>query len=396
VGVGFETRHVAGDIHGYAGPINLWVRFDAEGTLEQVLVRQHQETPSYIKGVPAWLGLVEGHRLKQPLTGPDGVDALSGATVTSKAILQILERARARAASDLLGLAPPAPVKRGPSFWARLFDGPRAWVVLCFLVLLIPLSRWGGWRARLVGLVTSVVVLGLWLNVPFATVDVASLSLGALPGAGGEKAVLVLGVLVLSVAFGQVWCGYGCPFGALQELLWLIPHPRGIHAEAGLGGARTISPGLEMRARYLKFFLLALVLSFFWISGDTAYLALDPMTSAFSSKMPGHVLLILALLGVASLIYFRPFCRYLCPAGAFLALFNKLRLADRLDDRLPDRLADRLGGQLLSRRRAPARCDLGVTSQGHVDCLKCNRCLTRLPTPTAPAAPTADRDPDPA
>lgn len=360
--MGFESRHVAGDVRGYAGPINLWVRFDAEATLEQVLLRQHAETPTYLTGLPAWLGLLEGHRLRQPFTGSDGVDALSGATVTTEAILQILERSRARAAGDLLGVAPRAPVKRGPSLWVRLFSGPRAWLVLCFLLLLIPLQRWGGWRARLVGMITSVLVLGIWLNVPFAAVDVASLCFGALPGTG-EKAVLVLGVLVLSVAFGQVWCGYGCPFGALQELLWLIPHPRGIRAEAGLGGARTISPGLEMRARYLKFMLLALVLCFFWISGDAAYLALDPMTSAFSSKMPGYVLLMLAVLGVASLIYFRPFCRYLCPAGAFLALFNKLRLADRL------------GGQLLVRPRALAHCDLGVTSQGHVDCLKCNRCL---------------------
>lgn len=373
--MGFESRHVAGELRGYAGPINLWVRLDTEATLEQVVLRHHQETPSYVTGIPAWLDLLRGHRLEQPFTGPQGVDALSGATVTSEAILQILERSRTRAASDLLGLEPPAPVTRSPSFWARLFDGPKAWVVLCFLVLLIPLSRWGGWRARLWGLVFSVVVLGFWLNVPFALVDVASLSLGALPG-GGEKAVLVLAVLVLSVAFGQLWCGYGCPFGALQELLWLIPHPRGIRGEAGLGGARTISPGLEMRVRYLKFFLLAMVLCFFWISGDAAYLALDPMTSAFSSKMPGYVLLMLALLGVSSLIYFRPFCRYLCPAGAFLALFNKLRLAERLP------------GQILSRRRDLTRCDLGVTSQGHLDCLKCNRCLV------APSAPAGDRDPD--
>jgi len=372
---------VAADIHGYSGAINLWVRFDAEGTLEQVVLRHHQETPSYIRGVGAWLGLLGGHRLRQPFRGPHGVDALSGATVTTEAILRILERSRSRAASDLLGLAPPTPVKRVPSFWARLFDGPKAWVVLGFLLLLIPLSRWGDWRARLVGLVTSVVVLGLWLNVPFTTVDVASLSFGVLPGGGGgPKAVLVLGVLVISVAFGQVWCGYGCPFGAAQELLWLLAHSRGIRASAGLGGARTISPELEQRARYLKFFGLTLVLCFFWISGDVAYLALDPMTSAFSSNRPLYVVLVLVVLGGISLLYFRPFCRYLCPAGAFLALFNKVRLAERF------------GGGSLSGRRDVARCDLGVTSQGHLDCLKCNRCLVRSPTLSGDRKPDSDRD----
>ncbi len=360
--MGFETRHVASDIRGYAGPINLWVRFDTEGTVEQVLLRQHSETPSYVRGLPAWLGLLEGRRLKQPFTGPQGVDALSGATVTSDAILAILERSRTRACSELLGLTPPARTPREPSLWAKLFDGPKAWVVLALLLLLVPLQRWGSWRARLVGLVTSVVVLGLWLNVPFATVDVASLSMGVLPGSG-EKAVLVIGVLLLSVGFGQLWCGSGCPFGALQELLWLLPHPKGVRAAAGLGGARTISGPLEMRARYLKFGLLALVLCFFWISGDPAYLALDPMTSAFSARMPGYVILLLVVLAVSSLIYFRPYCRYLCPAGAFLALFNKVRLLERW------------ATPALVRRRAVSRCDLGVTRPDHLDCLKCNRCL---------------------
>lgn len=377
--MGFETRHVAPDVRGYAGPINLWVRFDAEGTLEQVLLRHHTETPTYVTGIPAWLGLLEGHRLGQPFTGRDGVDGLTGATVTAEAILQILERARGRAASDLLGLAPPTPPEPSPTFWARLFNGPKAWMVLGFLLLLIGLQRWGGWRARLVGLVASVVVLGLWLNVPFTTVDVASLSLGVLPG-GGEKAVLVLGVLLLAVAFGQLWCGYGCPFGALQELLWLVVHPRGVSSAEGLGGGRTISGPLEMRARYLKFGLLTGVLCFYWISGDAAYLALDPMTSAFTTQMPGFVIGLLVILGVASLIYFRPFCRYLCPAGAFLALFNKLRLAERL------------GGQLLVRPRAVARCDLGVTGQAHLDCLKCNRCLVSSRTDSSEASEEAPEE----
>ena len=215
----------------------------------------------------------------------------------------------------------------------------------------------GDWRARLAFLAVSVAILGFWLNVPFAAVDLAGLSHGVVPG-GGEKAVLVLGVLLLSVAFGQIWCGYGCPFGALQELLWLIPHPRGIRAEAGLGGARTVSPGLEMRARYLKFGLLALVLCFFFISDNPAFLALDPMTAGFSRHLSGVVVVLWVVVGLASLIHLRPFCRYLCPAGAFLALSNKVAFLDRL-----------------ARPRVVAHCDLGVTSRGHLDCIRCNRCL---------------------
>ena len=360
---------MAGDIHGYSGPINLWVRFDTRGTLEQVTLRGHSETPSYVSGIPHWLGILEGHRYHRPFAGKGGVDVLSGATVTCDAILRILGRARARAGSDLLGLAPGRPLPPRPSFWARLFSGPRAWGCLGFLVLMALGYRWGGWRSRLGLLVVSVGVMGFWLNVPFTAVDLAGLGWGTLPG-GGEKAVLVLGVLLLSVAFGQIWCGMGCPFGALQELLWLMVHPKGRHGAARLGTAAQVSPDLEMRARYLKFAVLVLVLSFYAISGDPAYLAVDPMTSVFTRRMPVHVIWLLLAIGLGSLIYFRPFCRYLCPAGAFLALFNKLRLLDRLAG--------------LDRARVLSRCDLGVTTQSHLDCLKCNRCLDRGPNGSSP------------
>ena len=51
-----------------------------------------------------------------------------------------------------------------------------------------------------------------------------------------------------------------------------------------------------------------------------------------SSRLVKMAYWILALSGIvlfASLFYFRFWCRYLCPAGAFLALFNKLRLLRR-------------------------------------------------------------------
>jgi hypothetical protein len=60
-----------------------------------------------------------------------------------------------------------------------------------------------------------------------------------------------------------------------------------------------------------------------------------------------------------ALFYFRFWCRYFCPFGAFLALSNKLALLQRL-----------------APRRRFEHCDLGVREEYDIDCIRCNRCLT--------------------
>ena len=66
----------------------------------------------------------------------------------------------------------------------------------------------------------------------------------------------------------------------------------------------------------------------------------------------------LAVLVIGLSIVFRRFwCRSLCPAGAFLALLNGVRLFKRV---VP--------------HTEPARCDLGVRSAAELDCICCDRC----------------------
>ena len=70
------------------------------------------------------------------------------------------------------------------------------------------------------------------------------------------------------------------------------------------------------------------------------------------------ILLLLLVLG-AALFHYRFWCRYLCPFGAFLALFNKVALLTRF---APERRFE--------------HCDLGVREEYDLDCIHCNRCLT--------------------
>ena len=64
----------------------------------------------------------------------------------------------------------------------------------------------------------------------------------------------------------------------------------------------------------------------------------------------------------------RFWCRYLCPAGAFLSLFNKVAVLRRF---LP---AKKFG-----------LCEFGPTEKDQLDCISCDRCRYEVVPPAEPA-----------
>ena len=121
---------------------------------------------------------------------------------------------------------------------------------------------------------------------------------------------------------------------------------------------RTASPPVDRGARYLKFVLLAVLLGLCLVTDDTVWFSFSPLQHFFGWQMDAWVMLLCVTVLFASVFYFRFWCRYLCPAGAFLALFNKVSLLRRW-----------------APQTIPARCDLGVGYPQDVDCIRCHRCL---------------------
>jgi polyferredoxin len=318
---------------------------------------RHQETPSYVTEVPGWLKKFQGKPLGEPVVGKGGVDVISSATVTCQAIKKILEISRTRAAKEVFRLKLAGRPKAGTAGAKSIVADPKLWVV----ALLLALSVFAYLRAtpylRLFCLAGSAGVLGFWLNLPLTTVDLALLSQWAVPGTA-VKILAVAAAFGLALLMGQIWCGYNCPFGALQEFVWLAVHPAGLRAEESLGQARRAEPNFEQSARYVKFMVLCATLVCFWITADQVFLLFDPMVWVFQLEAHFWKIALLAVLFAGSLAFFRPWCRYLCPVGAVLALGNKISLLDRWT----------------SKRRV-GKCDLGVTFAGHAECIRCNRCV---------------------
>lgn len=166
-----------------------------------------------------------------------------------------------------------------------------------------------------------------------------SCPIGALQAVLGDSrykiSLYVLGVIGLfGVIFGRFICGWMCPFGLIQDLLYRIPFVKKLKS---LPGHKVL--------KYIKYiilivFVIALPIAVVNVTGigqpwfceyicpsGTLFggiplvisnkILQDAIGWRFFMKIS-----ILVIILMASIIIYRPFCKYLCPLGAIYGLFN--------------------------------------------------------------------------
>lgn len=163
-------------------------------------------------------------------------------------------------------------------------------------------------RAGYVVLAVSTVI-GFLAFAPMLPVQMQALLLGNADKLGVPLAMaIVVLLLFLALAFvlGRTFCGYVCPIGAPQELVYLLPVRK-------LRIKGKAIPLVFRLVSLLALIILALVFSVGLLKylGIRAFFHLE-----FSSA---YFYVFLALL-VASAFVYRPLCRFLCPYGALLSL----------------------------------------------------------------------------
>ncbi len=189
---------------------------------------------------------------------------------------------------------------------------------------------------------------------------------------------VLLGVLGVALVAGRAFCGWMCPLGALQDFIAALsrrlsgdPHPvRGKKSPARFPIRPTgqIDRGL----RWAKYPLLGMILAVSLFATIPPLHNICPARAIFSFDPTPLFLIILAVFFVFSLLVERGSCKYLCPMGALLAIFNKIS---------PLRLARESGCNHCG--RCDSECSMGIQAvPDNLDDPECVRCLECLETCT--------------
>lgn len=218
---------------------------------------------------------------------------------------------------------------------------------------------------------------------------IGSCPIGSLQAVIGSKnykfSFYVIGFLmIVGAALGRFVCGWLCPFGLVQDLLYKIPFVKKIKKVP-----------FDRQLRYLKYviFIVFVVGMPLLLTGYAGYgnpwfcklicpsgtlfggiplVSTNPGLQKTIGFLFGWKVMILVLVVVSSILIYRPFCKYLCPLGAVYGLFNKFSLYRYEIDR---EKCNQCG-------LCAKKCDMGIKvyeQPNSAECIRCGKCIGSCP-----------------
>ena len=217
-------------------------------------------------------------------------------------------------------------------------------------------------------------------------------SLQAVIGSWNFKmAYYVVGFLIfIGAMVGRLICGFLCPFGLIQDLLNKIPFPKKIRTFKG--------DKLLRKLKYVIFAVFVILLPLFLVDimgqGAPYFCKLICPAGTLEGGLPlvllnksmrsalgwlyiwKNVILIITI--ILSILIYRPFCKYICPLGAFYSVFNPVSLYKYRVDK----------DKCIKCGKCAKACQMivdPVENSNSPECIRCGRCGEGCPSHLLPA-----------
>ena len=345
-----NTKPLAKDVQGYGGPVPLKIHIK-DGRVAAVEAEPNAESPDFFNRAKELLNHWQNKSVDEALA--EEVDAVSGATFSSRAIIANMQRGLAYAkqhgqwgedgsvgalgtsaspieggsagalgtsASPIEGgsagalgtSAPPIVGSVSNSVGALETSAPP--IVALIVVLLgavVPLF-YNNRRLHLVQLAVNVVVLGLWTGTfvsytLFLRIFAGGVSLSAIGALAAPLLMLIVALIYPLAGRSGHYCANICPFGSAQELAGKLSRRK-----------LRITPRVLKLLSVLRNLLWGVLMALLLTGTCTAWIDYELFTAFLYSSASVWVTVLAALFLVLSVWVPRPYCRFVCPTGALI------------------------------------------------------------------------------
>ena len=302
-----NTTKIGKDISGFAGKVPVEIEI-TNNIVNRVSALPNAETPDFFNRASQLLNSWNGLSLNQAISKQ--VDAISGATYSSRAIIANVHKGLELAASSLNNDKSDIISLSQPPHLTTTDNNAMKWLSLIVLIMAMVLPLfWRNKIYRIFQLALNVAILGFW-SCTFVNYTM----LISLATNGRDVSISLLPPLMIAAAFlypvfgkKNYYCTNICPLGSAQELTAKLPVKK-------IKIRTTIAKRLTIFREILWLTLMILLAFGIW----SEWIGYEPF-AAFAIEIASLGMIVFAAtILITSVFIPRAYCRFVCPTGTLL------------------------------------------------------------------------------
>jgi Na+-translocating ferredoxin:NAD+ oxidoreductase RnfG subunit len=342
----FSSKDFAPEIIGYNDAITILIYTDKNGIHKDFRIEKEYETPEYLAQVMKSKNIFLNQNLFTA-SPEENLEMVTGATISSNAISKTIRKSGNIFASEILGINKPTlsavnqKTKTASPLPLILF--------YTILVTAIAIRYRPSASLRYTFLALTLLLLGVLYNIQFSSDNFVTLLKFSIPEFSTTAFALAVIIPLLILIFGNFYCGYLCPVGALQELLNLLTPKKIVKLTPSYTLMKILST--------FKYIILFILIIEGVVLNHTQLFYADMVRGVFSGVFKNYFFLVILPAIGFSFFFKRYWCRIFCPTGAFLSILNSAKFARKI---LP--------------KTKPGKCDIGIKNHKELDCINCDYC----------------------